>query len=231
MATFMDLSLLGNFSSIFVFLFIFVILYAFQISVKIFKEQPGEKGLAAIIAIAGAFLVMLSPNILNVFKNIVPWMTLLIIFLFLVFFVVKMFAGEDEGLFKDLIRQSTVYWILIVIFILIVIVSFSQTYGQGLLEDQEGVGEGGTIITEDGEFIETTINPSANTNTNNGNGGDLVYNSEGEVIGSQTVTDDFSTNVLYTFIHPKVLGMLMLLIIGFFTIIFLARSTKDPDNK
>lgn len=203
------------------FLFLFVVVYAFLITTKIFKGINGEKGLAAIIALAASFLVMMSPNILSVLTNMVPWLTLLVIFLFLTFFIVRMFAGDDEKLFSSLIRQSTVYWILIVILILVVIVSFSQTYGQPLLEEQ--LPDGSTTTYNDaGELVVVVDNSNG--------GADTVQVVDGNIPESSTTTDDFSTNVLNTIIHPKVLGMLMLLIIAFFAIIFLAKN-KDPDNK
>ena len=182
--------------------------------------MTGEKGLAAIIALSASFLVMMSPNILSVLTNMVPWLTLLVIFLFLTFFIIRMFAGDDSDLFSSLIRQSTVYWILLVILILIIIVSFSQTYGQPLLDEQ--LPQETQTYTENGELIVTIDNTAGRSDT--------IQIVNGNDPTTSTTTDDFSTNVLNTIIHPKVLGMLMLLLIAFFSIIFLAKN-KDPDNK
>jgi len=226
--TFMDVSLLGHFSVIFVFLLVFVITYGFLSVIKIFKAQSGEKGLYAIIALAIAFLVSMSQDALSVVLHMTPWFTVLIIFMFLVFFVVRMWAGDDDNLFKNLIKQSSVYWILIILFVLILISSLSSTFGQRLLNNNPQVQtlpggnnvqmENGTIMTvaeaQDSGYEIVSQQTTSNT---------------ASTPAGSTATSDFSGNVMATIINPKVLGMILFMLISFLMVIFLAKS-GNPDN-
>ena len=225
--TFMDVSLFGHFSVIFVFLLVFVITYGFLSATKIFKAQTGEKGLYAIIALAISFLISMSSDALSVVINMTPWFTVLIIFMFLVFFVVRMWAGDDDDMFKNLIKMSTVYWILIIVFILIFISALSSTYGQRMLDNNpqvQALPGGEDVQMEDGTIM--TVEEAQDA------GYEIVAQTTTTTVSTpagSTATTDFSGNVMATIIHPKVLGMLLFMVISFFMIIFIARS-GNPDN-
>lgn len=226
--TFMDVSLFGHFSVIFVFLLVFVITYGFLSVIKIFKAQSGEKGLYAIIALAVSFLISMSRDALSVVVNMTPWFTVLIIFMFLVFFVVKMWAGDDDTLFKNLIKQSSVYWVLIVIFVLILISSLSSTFGQRMLNNNPQVKSlpgGENVMVDNGTIISMAEAQDA--------GYEIVAQPTATATSSlakSSATSDFSGNVMATIINPKVLGMLLFMIIAFFAIIFLAKSGNPENN-
>lgn len=222
--TFMDISLFGHFSIIFVFLLVFVIVYGFLSMIKLFKGLSGEKGLYAIIALAISFLASMSADVLNVVLNMTPWFTVLIIFMFLTFFVVRMWAGDDEALFSRLIKQPTVYWILIIVFILILISSLSSTFGQKMLDNNPEVqtlSGGETVQMDNGTIISIEDAEDA--------GYEIISQTTTESTSSgSTATTDFSGNVMATIIHPKVLGLLLFMVISFLTIIFIAKS-GNPD--
>jgi len=219
MATLLDATLVGHFSTIFVFLFVFVIVYGFLSVTNIFKQAGGAKGLYAIIALAAAFFMAISGNTLKLLTTMTPWFIALVIFVFLVFLVVKMFSGDDDTLFKELIKQKPVYWVLVVLFVIILIVSLSSTYGQSLLEKQQPQQDVVTTVQQP-----TTIQEPVQVTQQQV----TVVESQTTLIGDQSTQDtSFSNNVLKTIVHPKVLGMILLLIIGFFTILFMAQ-TSDP---
>lgn len=218
MATFMDLSLFEHFSVVFVFLMVFVIVYGFLSAVKIFKGQGGEKGLYAIIALAVAFLLSMTKDAFSVIVTMTPWFTVLIIFLFLIFFVVRMWAGDDDEMFKSLIKKGNVYWILIIVFILILVVSLSSTFGQRMLDNNpqvQALPGGNNVMLDNGSVM--TIAEAEDL-------GYEVVTSLDTTQSSSTATTDFSGNVMATIIHPKVLGMILFMIIAFFAVIFLAKS-------
>jgi hypothetical protein len=208
MATLMDISLIGYFGPLFLFLLAFIIVYAFLISTKMFDKLPGKNGIAAIIALTlGFFILMFKPAALLI-SSMVPWFAVLIILLFLIMFSVKMF-DQSEDLFAKVLGAKAVHWTLITIFIIIVISSLSYTFGQSLLEKQVGdnlSNVSGDDVYEEGNEPTTTQSPSS----------------------TATASRSFGDNVLMTIINPRVLGMILLLIIGVFTIIFMAdsQSTK-----
>lgn len=211
MATLLDLGLLDHFGSIFVFLLIFLVTYAFLQVSGLFKKAEGHRGIYALISLAIAFLVSVSSQAVAVISVMTPWFTVLIIFMFLIFFVVRMFSGEDDELFKKLIKQNAIYWVLIVIFVIILLVSLSSIFGQKLLEDQIGPQNNTEITTTpQGEF---GVDYSG-------------YDYEPGEAGS-TATTDYGNNFLMTLVHPKVLGMLLLVLIGFFAILLLS-GTPEP---
>lgn len=218
MATFMDISLVGHFSAIFVFLLIFVVIYGFLLVTNILKDKPGSKGLYAIVALAIAFLFSVSGDAMTLVSVMTSWFTVLIIFLFLIFFVVRMFVGDDDSFFSTLMSKNSVVWVMIIVFIIIFIISLSNVFGQRMLENQ---GSANTDV-----MVTDNQNLSQETTT-------TIYVDESGKEISRTVdsratdTDDFSNNVLKTFVHPKVLGMFLLMLIGFFAIILIAK-TPNP---
>jgi len=71
MATFLDLTVLRYFSIIFTFILAFVIVYGFLEVFKMFGSD--RKGLHAWVALAMAFLVVLTSSVVNVIKFALPW--------------------------------------------------------------------------------------------------------------------------------------------------------------
>ena len=217
MATFADFSLFQFLSPVFMFLLVFVVVYGFLNMFKMFKGLSWANGVNAIIALVCAFFVVGSGVAFRLLATMTPWFATLIIVLFLIFFVLRMFVGDNDAYFDNLIRHNALKWVIIVLFIIIVIASLSQTFGQSLLEEQVGSQE--VIVDEDGnEIIVERV-------------GEDRYQ---EVPARQspqgsTATDDFGNNVLQTIIHPKVLGLILFMLIGFFTILLIAKSTQDPD--
>lgn len=207
------------------FLLIFVVVYGFLQASNLFRGAEGSKGIYAIIALAAAFLITLSKDAFTVITKMTPWFTALLIFIFLIFLVLKMFVGSDESLFKDLIKRPEIYWVLIILFMLIIIISFASTFGQrsleGTLPESENAvaeDEQFEMYTPEGNYIEVKPDQQALQGRT-----DVV---DPQAQPGSTATTDYETNLTNTLVNPKVLGMIALLLISFFAIIFMAKSSN-----
>ncbi len=192
MATFVDISIINNFSSIFTFILVFVILYALMETTKALGE--GKKSLHAIVAVVIAFLVSMSSGVVAVIQSFTPWFTLLVIVIFFILFAVKLFGVKDSGIadgFKN--NKSIMTWILILTAV-ILLFSLGSGFGQQTLE--EGQKGGGAVSVATG-----------NTTT-------------------PTDTGSFSQNLYNTLYHPKVLGLILIMIIVLISAIFLTDVDK-----
>lgn len=226
MVTFMDISIFTYLGPIFMFLFVFAIAYGFLSMLKIFKGVPGEQGLYGLISLVIALFVIISKDAFMLIGTFTPWFTVLIVFLFLVFLVVKMFVGNDDKLFASMLKEGALKWVMIVLFIIILIIALSSTFGQDMLETGSGnssnqavtpsvtpttTTNGVEVLPSEQTQYQTVINPNTGTTTTQP--------------VADTSTNNFSGNVLATFVNPKVLGMLLLMIIGFFTMLLLTQSS------
>ncbi|MBU0637061.1 MAG: hypothetical protein KKF89_00355 [Nanoarchaeota archaeon] len=178
--------------------FVFLLIFALVYAIMEYTKLFGKdmKGIHAIIALALAILIVISKPAVAVLNVITPWFLVLFLFIFFIIFGVRMF-GTSEADTISLIKDTRFYPYLIVIVIIIMIAGFASTYGQNLLEKGTGVE------AEDGDSV---VLP-------------------GDIPGGSTKTTSFGTNVLNTLIHPKVLGLIAILLIGLFTIIFLTKTS------
>ena len=88
MATILDLGLLQSFDVIFPVILIFALVFAILQKTKIVGDSLG---INSIIAVAVAFMALLSENVIQVVKFIVPWFTIAIIFFLLIILVFQVF--------------------------------------------------------------------------------------------------------------------------------------------
>jgi magnesium-transporting ATPase (P-type) len=191
MATLLDISILENFSIIFTFLLVFVILYAMLEYFQWFGKD--KRGLHSLISLAIAFMVIVSDSVRIVVESITPWFLVMILFIFFIVFVVRMFGVGDEQVSKAL---GSIYIWIIVFAVLILFVGLSNAFGQILLEKRTG---------EQNETVQPPIE-------------------QPPVVEGGVGSPSFGQNVLLTFTNPKVLGMLLILFISMFAIMFLSRS-------
>lgn len=222
MATFLDLSLFSYFGSIFIFLFIFSIIWGLLSFLKIFKGVPGEKGIYGLIALSIALIVTMSKDTSYLIATMTPWFAVLMIFIFLIFLVLKMFSGENDTMMQEAIKSPGVYWTIIVLSIIILIASLSSTFGQRLLTDEEStpsvnIDERNELTDDEIQYVNSDVDRDTS-----------VSKTTTPVDTGSTATDDFNENVSATLFHPKVLGLIMMMFIAFFTILFIAK-TPDPN--
>jgi len=122
MASFFDISLLGNFSDIFVILFVFTAAYA----ILMLKKPFGDfKGVNALLAFAMAMMFIFSQDAIQIIKNTVPWYIILMIALTMTLMVTKSIGGEMPARLMSDIGT----WIL-VIGVIILVINISMSIGQ-----------------------------------------------------------------------------------------------------
>ncbi len=210
MATLMDVGLLDYFGSIFLFLMVFAVSYGLLSMSKFFKDVPGKNGLYAIVSLAVSFFIVMFKPASDIIRVMVPWATVLLIVSFLILFIVKTF-NQDESMINKLIFDKGVYWTIITIFIIIIIASFSSTFGQSLLSKQVEGEDGTTIVYDENANVTATSKV------------DLVRDFEQGTTGSS----NFGDNVLMTLVNPKVLGLILMMLIGLFTIMLLSGAQES----
>jgi len=201
MATFLDIGLLEHFGVIFVVLLVFLILFGLLEYIKAFGE--GKRGLHGIIALAVALLFIISKIATNMVAIMVPWFMVIVIFIFFTLFLTRIF-GLGEADMKKLIRDPNVYPWIIAFSALILFLALGNVFGQSLLEK--------------GESVQIPTN----------------YSAQGPSTGLQpatpgtrsTTTASFTTNLLNTLRHPKVMAVLFVFLIGMFALIFLTKPAK-----
>lgn len=217
MATFLDATLLSNFSIIFTFILVYVIVYGTLEFGKPFGliggNEKSARGLHALIALTMSFFVSFYEPVILLIGFAVPWFFMLGLFAFLILFVLKMFTGDKVDFSRAVSgRETTLWWVVVVIAIVILIFGLGQVFGQQSLE----AGGGGTPVANSNQASVSTGDGSADDfirQTGVGNSG---------VTGREVATADFSTNVLNTLVNPKVLGMILVLLMGVFAFLFIS---------
>lgn len=209
MASILDVGLSNFFIPIFVFLLVFVGLYALLEKTKILGDN---KGIHAIVAFVIALIVTISKPITNFLIFVIPWFFILILILLVFIFIGKMFGKTDKDVqwaFTYGTKSPVVTWVVICCAIIIV-VGFTNLGGQELLEQNPEYQPGSNA----------TMNPA-------GTGSSGVISDE----NLDTATPEYEKNALATLIHPKVLGMIVLIIVGLASILLLTTSGFAPRTR
>ncbi|MBI2147758.1 hypothetical protein HYU19_04775 [Candidatus Woesearchaeota archaeon] len=198
MATLLDAAVLENFTQIFSFLLVVVIVYGLLQMTKALGEN---KGIHILIAFFGGLLTLLIPDVSAIIGVMIPWLTLFFIFCFFIIVAYKIFGATDSDIAGYLKADRSLGWIIFIVCLVIIIWAFSTVYGQRLVP-----------ITTGGqpEVIDGTAVP--------GPGGAVGG-------GVPVAGTNFQNNLAATFFHPKVLGIILIFLIGVFTIGLLAMET------
>ncbi len=198
MATVFDASILQHFTLLFSMILVMAIVYGI---LQFSNAFHASKGLHVLIAFMIGLLMILVPDVTAVLGTMIPWFTLLFIFIVLLLLVYRIFGASDE-LIASALKDRALVWVIIIIAVVIVLVSFSTVYGQRLLEQRVGgpPAEGTSVI------------------------GSLPGPASGTI--GETGTPSFEHNLAATFFHPKILGALFLLIIATITMAILAMEAK-----
>ena len=217
MATFLDIGLFSYFSVIFSFLLVFVVVFGLLEYIKIFGSE--NKGWHAIIALSIAALTLMSGLALKFLTFVTPWFLMFFFVIFFIIFAVRMFGvGEKDmiGVIKD---SSTWPWIL-VFSIIIVLFGLGNAIGQTALEQ----GPGQAVVQGSGTSGTGTIDTTG-TNSDSAASAGTSTTTTGTAAGTgSTATSSYSTNVYNTIFHPKVLGLIFMLLIATISIAFLAKA-------
>lgn len=197
MATLLDISIFKHFSSFFAFLLVWIILFAVLEKTALLGKE--RKGLNSLLALVIAFLVLAASNVLNLVSFVVPWFIVMIIVGLLIIFTIRTFGADEDSIIKAI--KGDVYPYVIVIAIVILLFGLGSAFGQSALN----LGGGGS--------------GSGNTGTN-GNYSNLCEGGE----CPQTNTNSFSNNLFNTIFHPKVVGMIFIMLVGVFLLVFLTKK-------
>ncbi|MFH1649243.1 MAG: hypothetical protein ABIA93_01715 [Candidatus Woesearchaeota archaeon] len=211
----LDISVLGAFKPVFMFLLTFVIVYGLLTYAKVFQTKPN---LNAVLAFVAGIIVLFSGRAGLVIEIMTPWFLVFVIFLFFTFFIVRMFGISDADLTKGFKTNGTIHAVIIVIAMLIAVGSFSAAFGQKLLSDNPQVAsQPSPVPTNVSGYANYPggVPPVADVAS-----GNIPLQRTGD---GSTASPSFGQNVLNTLVHPKVLGMFFLLLIGVFTMVFLSK--------
>jgi 4-amino-4-deoxy-L-arabinose transferase-like glycosyltransferase len=190
MATFVDISILQNFSSVFTFILVFVIIYSMLEVTN--ALGPDKKSMNAIIAMIVAFLVSLSTGVVNVIQSFTPWFTMLIVIIFFILFAVRIFGVSSETITAAFTKKSAILTWILILTAVILLFSLGSGFGQKTLEQGQSGG--------------TTVSVQTNTST------------------VPTDTGSFSQNLYNTLYHPKVLGLILIMLVVVMAMLLLTAS-------
>lgn len=204
MATFLDLSVLENFRVIFTFILVYALVYGvLEVGKPLGKAS---KGLHSVISLAISVMAVTFEPVVRMVNFSVPWFFIIMLIGFFIIFIVKLFGGSELDLQGFVSKDSRVTTWVIVLFIVVILFGLGQAFGSQTLESGQWEtapsGGDGSISGTD-QFINST--GLGNTGTT----------------GSNVATDNFDTNVLNTLVNPKVLGMILIMLVGVFAIFFI----------
>ena len=111
MATFLDVTGLEHFSSIFVFLFVWIVVYGVLLWTKILGEN---KFVHALIGLLLAIFVLISPIATNVVASVAPFLAVVFLLIVLISVAAKMLGGDIEA-FPALRGVFIIFIILIIV--------------------------------------------------------------------------------------------------------------------
>lgn len=111
MATFLDVTGLQHFTSVFVFLFVWIVVYAVLILTKVIGEN---KFVHALVGLLFAIFVLLSPIATDVVAGVAPFIAVVVLFIVLISISSKMLGADIEA-FPAMKSVFLVFIILIII--------------------------------------------------------------------------------------------------------------------
>jgi hypothetical protein len=199
MANLIDTGFLNNFTEVFMFLLIFAVIYGVLSKVDFFKLNEKGKGLNAIIAITIALLTLMSGEVTAMIGTMVPWFFVLILFIMLVMLSTMIFGTSNEEMMA-LIRKPEAYSWIIIFGAIILLFSLGSGFGQNLLDETDTTDSNGDFVTKDEVFSNTEFSGEQSTDTG-----------------------DYESNLVLTLFHPKVLGLLLLGLVGLMAALFLTK--------
>ena len=153
MATILDLTLLKAFGEvIFPVVLVFALVFALLQKTKLLGPSIAINSL---VAIAAAFMVLISQGLLEIVNFMIPWFVVVIIFLLLMILVFQTFGAKEESIAGAITNNKSLRWILIGVGIVIFGVAFANTFGQSFTEASVD-GVNGTTVNATGTSSTST---------------------------------------------------------------------------
>ncbi|MBS3151426.1 hypothetical protein J4443_03555 [Candidatus Woesearchaeota archaeon] len=127
---------------IFLFILIYAIIYAALSKTKFFGDSIN---INAIIAFAMAALFAAMPGAMEFISVIAPWFIIMVMVAFSVL-LIFMFGGLKGDVIESIFKNTTVYWTIIILSIIIVVGGLTVVYGPFFVGGTpEGEGAGPSI--------------------------------------------------------------------------------------
>ncbi len=221
MATFLDISLLGSAKLVFTFLLTYVIVWGVLVWSKPFGKGVGT-GPYAIIALVAAFFTIVSRTVRFLVEWMTPWFLFLVLFFFFILLIVRMFGLSDSAI-EGLIKNPSVYYIVIALIVIITLFGLGSAFGQRSLEASRG-GAGATVppSTSEPAGILQPVTPGPEGEGAGVEAAPALHSQPGTP--GATATPNFSLNAINTLLHPKVLGIIAMILIATFSVWLLSRG-------
>lgn len=190
-----DISVLQYFSPIFLFILIWALVYAILHASKFLGDNVV---LHAGIALMVALLVILSKQVQVMVSFMLPWFVVIFIITIFILVAFKIFS-PDLNFHALITHHGGLQWTILIVVIIIVLGGLSKAFGQ--------------------EALGVTIPGAENASSGVYPGYPVPYPGAPVVPGRTaapgvTATSSFTQNLQATFFHPKILGMLFILIVA-----------------
>ncbi len=141
MATFLDVTGLQYFSSLFVFIFSWGVLYSVLLLSKVFGEN---KVIPAVLSAVMSFFMLFNPFLVDLIQTIAPWMGFVFIFVILLIVSMKLLVPGSEDLTFPA-RAATLIVILF-IFVIAIAVKVKEAYVPADAKDREDFSKTGNVL-------------------------------------------------------------------------------------
>ena len=153
------------------------------------KFLGDNKIIHAGIGLIIATVFLFSTLAATVVMFIAPWFTVLFIFAVFLLMAYKLFGATDDQIKSALANQSSIQYTILALGIIILLFGLGAGFGQDLLS-----------YTSDSTSLSSATEGVSEAGT------------------GSTATSSFQQNLVATLFNPKVLGMVLILVIGAFTI-------------
>jgi len=200
MATVLDVGLLNYFSVLYPMIVVWCIVFAILSKTKAIGTSAG---INATVAVAFAFMTILSKTITDLINFMIPWFAVAIIFFILMILLFQLF-GAKEASIEAAIHDKGMMWAIIGVGLLIMVAGFGSIMGQSLTDASSGTPTS-TV---------TTINEVVTLE----NGSTYTLPKDTTSVAS----GNFESDVTATLFNPKVLGMIILFAVAIFAVALLS---------
>jgi len=211
MATLLDLGALEQFSGIFPFLLVLVLVYAILARTDFFKDKQGW---AAMIATLCAIMTLFSKIAMKTISLMAPWFVLFIIFATLMI-LAYMALGIDQKAVTAFVSDDKFgvgTWVMAIMLII----------GLGSFFSVLNEETGGLEQLADGYV--SAYGTTDHKEYTSGGARDVSYRYDSQGIRVSVVEKEY--DFFQTLFHPKVLGLVLVLLIAMFTVKFLGEQVK-----
>ena len=143
MATFLDVGLFQYFNIIFAVLLIFAIVLALLQKFEILGKNIS---INIMVAIAIAFMSLMSKTLIQLINFIAPWFVLVFIFLILLLLIYQTLGAKEADIASALKKEKIIIWTVIGVGLIIIFAGFGQVLGQELLEQRTSAPSNVTTV-------------------------------------------------------------------------------------